>query len=135
MKWDFFGEPVKLNFAGNETIRTFLGTLVSLILFVLLSLYAMQMFGILYYRKNPDIVEAKIPDFFPNSQKFSFEELNFPLAFGILSFPDLIPKNDPDYVEWSVTLNVVSNEDYKYYDLKIHACTDEDYEEFMTPSE
>lgn len=32
--------------------------------------------SILYFHENPDIIEAKLKDYYPDDKQFNFEELN-----------------------------------------------------------
>lgn len=50
---DLFGQPVTLNVGGSDTVTSFLGSFLSLVMALLISIYTIQRFGNLKARSNP----------------------------------------------------------------------------------
>lgn len=80
-------------------------------------------------------MEAEIHNYFPLDHTFKLDDYNFPVAFGIEGYNDGLPRNDPQYVEWFITLNVRNTEGKtEKINLKHHVCTDEDFDAMFPPS-
>lgn len=92
------------------------------------------MIGILVYKENPDIVEAVLLDHYPDNEIFYLDNLTMPIAFGVHSYLTSKPRNDPAYVEWQAYLQIKNSDGFKAIPLKLHICTDEDFEEFYDSS-
>ena len=72
---------------------------------------------------------------FDDSYKVNFNKTGFKIAFSVEQYSgDQLPRDDPNYVMWDVRLKQKIGEKITWIPLRIHKCTDSDYESFYTPS-
>ena len=85
-------------------------------------------------RKSPKLTETTFADFFDDKEVVNFNKTNFKLAFSVEQYSDdKLPRDDPDYVMWDVRFKIKKGNLTTLIPLRIHKCTDKDYDSFYTP--
>ena len=96
-------------------------------------------------RLDANITQLETPLFFDNTKKFSIDPKNmseglekskFKIAWAVQHYTTREFKDDPDYLTWRVhlSLHFKGNTETKQIPLKWHRCTEEDFQDFYTPS-
>jgi len=76
------------------------------------------------------ISQATIEDFFQPNEVLNSSESGFKIAFGVESYVDRVSKDDPEYVEWVVSLISSTSGVKQQTPLRIHKCNEQDYQSF-----
>ena len=107
---DRFSSPVLLNVNGRSEISSIPGTVVTLILFIVLTSYALKKGQIFLFKENPTIQEATYSNYYDKDYQVSLKELGFKIAFGVNDYKTGEPLDDPNYVKWIVRMNDYVNQ-------------------------
>ena len=100
---DMFGQDVKFNMRGVETINSTYGAWLSLAIYFTLVAYAMIRWDVYYYNKGTLNAEIVMKDHLdPSVDYFDFEVKGFQIAFGVRNYLERLPRHDPAYVEFVV---------------------------------
>ena len=127
---DTFGEPLPVfNVNGKYTIQTRCGGLMTLLIIIVVLLYAVVKFEHLVSRYNP--LMSSYQQDVEKSEKLNLNEKGFRIAIPIEDYytPKRL-KNDPAFIKW--VIRMWGKKDGKPYDriLTPHICNDEDYDQF-----
>ncbi len=52
---DMYGSPIQLNVAGEDSVKTYLGTLCTLFTYLIIGAYSVNLFIIFVTRANPNV--------------------------------------------------------------------------------
>ena len=129
--FDSFQGQVKLNFAGQQSIPSWTGLFVSIVMYLTILAYAIQMGQILVFKKDPIINTSVSSSYYSAHDIITFEELEFEIAFGVIDYSTSQVLDDPAHVRWNVYLE--EREDLKVVKetkLAIHICNEEDFSRF-----
>ena len=135
---DLFQQPIPgFNIKGKTSEGTYLGSLVSISLIVVMILYGAIKFNILANRVNPTITfEEELQEFDDEMTHVNLrEDTSMRFAFSVRSVDDKKTLMDPRYVK-IITRLVTRDADGNESEQMIghHACTDEDWALFAPPS-
>lgn len=129
-KIDSFGQPLpSFNIRGKDYLQTSVGGFVTLMLTLLVLMYAMVKFDHLNSRFNPQMSSYLVDN--EKNEDLNLNERGFRVAFAIEDYyaPKRL-KNDPTYIKWLFRMwgkkNGISYERL----LQAHLCTEADYAEF-----
>ena len=124
---DMFGQRVELNFNGESSINSILGAIVSLLIYITVSAFAMYRFHVMVTYGATTITQTE----HANSQNltFNFDEQNFKIAAAVTnsSWGNIM---DEDYYEIVFMLRHIENGALKYTTLNSHKCTTDEILEF-----
>ena len=58
-------------------------------------------------KSNPSITQTVISNYFRSNDVFSFDKLDFKIAFGVesVAMNGYVPKNDPNLIKWFAVYN------------------------------
>ena len=74
-------------------------------------------------------------DYFTDKEKFNFNKNGFKIAFSVEQYlGDKLARDDPNYVRWDVHYKLANGTNITWIPLRIHKCTDLDYDSFYKPS-
>ena len=136
---DLFKEPIPgFNIEGRAGVGTLIGSLLSISLVIVMTLYGEIKFDILVNRLNPTITLTKDQQEFDDEMTLVNlrDDASMRFAFSVRSLRDKKTLLDPRYVkiitrirtfdaDWNETEQIIGH----------HACTDEEYAQFAEPSE
>ena len=126
--FDAFGEPVPgFNVKGQNTVTSRTGGMITLLISIVVILYAAVKFIHLYTRHNP-LLGSYYQDV-PNDEILNLsEQKEFKIAFSVENYyePKKM-KNSPEYVKWLFRLVTKKDGVYSDRELGTHICTDQDY--------
>ena len=103
-EFDQFGQSVKFNYNGKETIKSLPGSVVSIFLYFVLLAFIVQRLQQLITYNNPVISQALLTNIYDASHQFDLTENGFKIAFGVNNFRTAAPLDDPNIVSWYVRL-------------------------------
>ena len=123
------------NVRGKESVTTIVGSIVSILVFLIVVFYGANKLTFLIERRNPQISSFIERGAVTKHDETNLMNANIKFAFGIEGFLDKKLKNDPAYVKWIVRqvrrIDGVETEKF----LPYHICTDEDYDSFPPPAD
>ena len=129
--FDSFGEAVPgFNVKGQDMVTTRVGGVVTVIIGVLVLIYASLKFTHLTTRYNPQM-SSYFSDLKDDEVLDLAEETDFMIAFSIEDFhkPRQL-KNDPKYVKWIFRTYTLTDGVSSHRELSTHMCTEEDFAKF-----
>ena len=118
------------NLKGNSRVGTVIGGLLSLTIIYITFLYGCTRLLHLYKRKNPTINTYERSDAFSTQERLSLNEFNFMMAFTMENYFSGQTLDDPRYVKWVATYEVVQDGKIDSKELPVYQCSDEDYAKF-----
>ena len=121
LNWDMFAARVpSFNFHGQDSIKTTIGTCMSMAIICLTLIYALLKLQHMLLFKNPDIIEFTDLTAHDASKKYSLTDNDFIAAISVENWT-AGPRVDPRYIQF-VMANDVGTEDGKitttYYPMK-----------------
>ena len=83
MSFDFFGENFNMKLdKQNATLKTSVGSLVSILVFIIVTVYAYIKCDVWIEKKDVDIMATELADYLPYDYKFDYDQgLNLAIAF------------------------------------------------------
>ena len=133
-KIDLFQRTIpSFNMRGRTSIASWVGSLLSLLIFCIILIYAALKMVQLLSRANPNVSSYIEQNFFDSSDVINFKEKGIRFAFGIEGFLDKELKQDERYVK--KIMRLVGKKDGLPYEriMPYHKCTEADFEEFAPP--
>jgi hypothetical protein len=145
LSMDLFGKSVQsFNIGGQQTVYSGLGFFMTIILVCMMCLFLTTNLDKLINRLDANVSQANITDFFDVNTKVSidpaktasipFEKTRFKVAFAAVHYVTRENKIDPEYTRWLVHIEKIEFNKTVRIPLKVHACTQEDFDEFYAPS-
>jgi len=99
---DMFGAPLPtFNVRGEESVRTYTGGFVSIIIIYVAFLFASLKLQHLMSKHNPSVNIFKEEDAFDADDVWSGDEQDFFMAFAVADFVTGELKNDPRFVKYN----------------------------------
>ena len=115
--YDMFGIPIALNAAGEETINSMPGAIVSLCIMVLMAAYAISQ-GLLVLERDSDIKNALVQ--IENNEYYNFAENNMMVAFEMKNTASGEFLTNTSFVTWRAYQGNYSDETT----VELDWCTD-----------
>ena len=134
-KLDLFSSPLPtFNLSGKPAITTYTGGFLSIGIIIVMMSYAYLKLDQLMAKHNPNISTLNEQAVYDSSEVLDFTEINFRVAFSMVSFFGRETKDDPRYVKYFA--RHFGKVDGVWYEemLPIHKCTEEDWALFDPPS-
>ena len=94
--------------------------------------FALMKFKHLLEKRNPSINSRTEPNGNYDGS-FDLSKPGFQMAFGLEGRYDHTIFNDPRYVRWGARLYSANNGPYTERQVKMHACTEADFDKFYPP--
>jgi len=133
---DLFSSPLPaFNIRGEDSVRTYTGGCLSLIIMYIAFLFATLKMDHLLSKYNPsvnDYVEMEALD--EDDIWYGSEHDDFFMAFSIVDYVSGEVKNDPRFVKWMAQHVHTTDGEWSFREIPIRVCTDEDYKRFYEPS-
>ena len=129
--FDAFGEPVPgFNVKGQNTVTSRTGGMITLLISIVVILYAAVKFVHLYTRHNP-LLSSYYQDVTANEILDLSEQKEFKIAFSVEDYTEPRKlKNSPEYVKLYLRLQTKKDGVWTGRELGTHICTDQDYAQF-----
>ena len=130
---DVFGQSLPtFILKGKDKVQTRAGGVVTILIFMIVLMYAAFKFSHLLTRHKPIMFSyLKDNDYSFNGEEVNLSERRFRIAVTIEDFFSPIKmKSDPKYVKWFFRLYGKRKGIFYERMLDYHFCTDEDYAEF-----
>ena len=108
---DRFAQPIQLNFNSKSEIPTWCGFLLTLIVYVVLIIFAVQRAKKLVGRLRPEMSFELQTDVFGPADAVDLDGIGFKLAFGVMNYEYATPLVDDRYMQWNVFLETRKNLD------------------------
>ena len=118
------------NLRGEANVKTLVGGVATLCVFLLTLAYASLKMVYLSSRRNPTVNDSKIDGYFPSSETVNLNEIGWRMAFSIENMETRKQIRDPRYVKWIVRLYKKHPEGLTEQHLPFHRCTTEDLAQF-----
>jgi hypothetical protein len=131
---DQFGHEFKMNLRGDSSINSVYGAFISVILLFVLLYYSAIRLEVLQAKRDTIRSAITVQDHINEEISFDFKKNDFQLAFAVENYQDRSAKDDPDYVEWQVSVKETIGGIETARSLSWHPCTKEDYASFYEPS-
>lgn len=100
---------MKLNFNGQDKIRTTSGSIVSLLLIGVFLAYAIDKGETFVLQQNPQITQTVNPNVYNKNDSFVLNKIGFKMAFSVIDWVTFEPRNDSNFVRWRVSLRNTEN--------------------------
>ena len=128
-----FGSPIAgFNVRGRKEIKTNAGAFVSMLITIIVLLFASIKLIELNEKKNPSITSYERPNPTDYETPINLNEIGFRVAFAWYDvWPENKPRDDPAYVKNYVTYVQQIDDVRTKTLLPFHKCTEEDYAEFF----
>ena len=132
--YDMFGTQLEWNIAGNKTVTSAPGLVLTALLVATITAYTVFLLRQFFTRENTQISQSTIINNFDSSKIINPKDIGFKFAWGIETTYDSKPLRDPNMVKWVAELSkdnddTISNSQQ----LNFHLCTEEDYDSFYEP--
>ena len=128
---DSFGKEVpSFNLRGQEKVNTIVGGFVSILILIIIFLYANLKLTQLITGANPVISQQIVEDYYGPKDEFNLNENNIRFAFTVEGENTLDLKNDPRYVKFMAIKQLKYNNTNSEEIISIHECTQKDFKEF-----
>ena len=127
---DFFGKDLpSFILKGQRRVKTRIGGVVSILIFILIIMYASLKFSHLVDKHNPVTNSFYKENYYGSKEGIDLVERNVKIAFTIEdTYGVKKQKNDPRYVKWLVEYEGYLDGILYQRILQFHKCTDEDYD-------
>lgn len=107
------------------------GFLLSVFFLFLTVVYGYQRFSMWYYRLDPTITVTNTQNFFTHLEPVDLADQGFKIAFGVMNLITKEPLENPDFVQFEVSLDLMKNLDFvDRVPLAYHRCTKADFDLF-----
>ena len=126
-EFDKLSHPLPtFTYKGRTELRTILGSFLSIIIYSVTLMFALQKMKQLLEKHNPQIVI--IEDDIDLDATFDTSDPNFMMAFAAETYSDEVGKSDPRFLRW-VTSFWIKDKDGNFIEEEIpmHRCTDEEF--------
>jgi len=98
---DMYGTPVTFNVAGENAVKTYIGTLLTLLTYLIIGSYGLLMFITFVTRANPNVSMTLVKNKFDHTNIVSWKDIGFKFAWAAVSNDDKKePKNNASFVQW-----------------------------------
>ena len=101
---DRFSAPVQLNVNGQDKISSYPGTILTICLLIVLTIYGVQKFRQWVLISDPQINISTFTNEFDYQHVVNLTEQGVKFAFGVQQYGTNIPIDDPNYVQWEVSI-------------------------------
>ena len=102
---DSFGKKIPMfNIQGDSQVKTVFGGVLSVLVITLTLMYSKMKFIDLMERKNPQLIEQELSEYFETSSVVNLNDINFRMAFTVEGYLDKERKDDPRYIKYMVVL-------------------------------
>ena len=108
-KLDRFSEPVQVNFDGDSVHSTFVGSIVTAMLLVVLSVYGIKQFQTFVNQEDPQIAESVVMSHFTYEDEINLNQFGFKMAFAMADYKTMLALDDPDMVKIEVYVDTRKN--------------------------
>jgi hypothetical protein len=100
-----YGTPVTLNVAGEDAVKTYIGTLFTILTYVIIGAYSLLLFITFVTRANPSVTTTFVQSKFDHTNVVSWKDTGFKFAWAAVSHDDLMdPRNNASFVQWQPLL-------------------------------
>lgn len=132
---DMFGAKLPtFNIKGHTKVLTVTGGILTSLLFIIFSGYALLKLTHLLDKHNPGISELKENNFYDFNTRVKMSEIGFKMAFSVEGYFDGKIKDDPRYVKLMARMYYKTDGRAHEKILSLHKCTDKDWSEFDEPA-
>ena len=80
---DLFGQNVGFLVNGDQSFKTWTGTMISLLIFIVVAYYGVQKFNILRGKLDTTFLRTEEADVIDKEEPFTFADTQFNIAFGL----------------------------------------------------
>ena len=114
---------------GNTELRTVIGSVISILIYIITLIFALQKLQQLLMKHNPQIVI--IEDEIDLQHRYSTSSQEFMMAVAAETYDKEIGKSDPRYLRWVVSLWIKdANGNFIEEEIPMHKCTEEEFSRF-----
>ena len=127
-QFDFLGvRPPQMNIRGETKIKTYFGSVSSVIIGILTCTFALIKLEHLFSRKNPSLSQNL--EINSSGAVYDIANEDFMMAFAMSDW-QTGPKNDTRYFQWAlqVSTSFANEGGVKFYPM--HRCTDQEFAKF-----
>ncbi len=115
-------------------MQTITKGILTAMLIVVFTLYAVLKLTHLLDKKNPLIAETKETNFYDFNTRINMNEIGFKMAFSVEGFLDSKIKDDPRYVRLFARMYYKTEGVKSQQVLSLHKCTQQDWNQFPEPA-
>ena len=115
---------------GKKSVKTNAGAFITMVITIIVLLFACIKFLALYGKKNPVVTSYERAYITNYENAINLNEVGFRFAFGFIGDDDGLPRDDPAYVKNHLQYIVYRDSVREYIQVPIHKCTEEDYAQF-----
>ena len=133
---DMFSAPLPVfNLKGRESVRTYCGGCVSLVIMYVTFLFALLKLQHLLSKHNPTVNTFTEHAAFGESDVWTGEENNdFMMAFTVVDYESGEVRDDLSFVKWFAHLWIVVDGEASLVEIPMNPCSDEDFAKFYEPN-
>lgn len=133
-RYDFFSSQIpRYNMEGKETVGTSIGFCLTVLMAIILCVFAGSRFYFFINRTKPYITSIPVHKS-DSDETVDLNKINFQVAFGVRKIKqnlDREPIHDPNYVEFVLFIQEHNKDREKIFTpIGYHKCTEEDYSKF-----
>ena len=85
---DMYGTPVKLNVAGEDAVKTYIGTFLTILTYLTIGAYSLLLFITFVTRANPTVTTTFVQSKFDHTNVVSWKETGFKIAWAAVTHDD-----------------------------------------------
>ena len=129
-QYDAFGQALPgFNLKGEQEVKTGLGTLMSINIFIIVFIYALAKSGNIQSVSGQTIVSYD-EEFASVDNKLHLDQIGLKLAFGFYGVKDAGLLYDPRYVRWIAHVSTSVDNEHSKQRLELRKCTEDDFDGF-----
>ena len=99
---DMYGTPITLNVAGEDAVKTYIGTLFTLITYLIIGAYSLLLFITFVTRANPNVTTTLVNNKFDSTNVVEWKKVGFKVAWAVVTHDDqMAPRNNASFIQWS----------------------------------
>ena len=83
ISFDKFPQPIQLNFNKQTEVKSYIGILMTAVVYGVMFAYILRMGQILVHREDPDVSLFTQIDYFDEKETIDLQETSFKVAFGL----------------------------------------------------
>jgi hypothetical protein len=96
-----YGTPITFNVAGEDAVKTYIGTIFTLITYIIIGAYSLLLFTTFVTRANPNVTTTYVQNKFDSSNIVSWKNVSFKLAWAAVTRDeDMAPRSNTSFVHW-----------------------------------
>ena len=121
---DIYGTAVTLNVAGEDAVKTYTGTLLTILTYLIICAYSLLLLITFVTRANPNVMTTFVQSKFDHTNVVSWKETGFKFAWAAVSHDDRMePKNNASFANWQPILRAFDGMKNTEAKLGFHLCT------------